>query len=171
MIFKIIGGLITVSTCYFLGYLKSGEFSERVGYLSSMQSCVNKLTNEIRYTQTPFLRSFQSISKTSNPIIQSIFLNVIEFAEHSKGETLSVVWRKAIENSADRIHISDRELFMSFGDCLCAMDLEGQMKSLEHFSMQITDALNEAILLRNKNIKLYKNLGLYSGILLFLLFF
>lgn len=164
MIFKIVGAVIVIITTITLGISKSREFENRVRYLENMQLCILQLENEIRYTQTPIFEALKRISETTQSIICKLFDNASK--QGTTGETVSTIWTKAVEDISPELFNEDLELFLSLGECLGTTDLEGQIKGIELFKSKLNQQLQTAKDICNKNQKLYKNLGLYSGLLI-----
>ena len=164
MIFKFIGAVIVIITTITLGISKSREFENRVHYLENMQLCILQLENEIRYTQTPIFDALKRVSETTLPVISKLFNNASK--QGTKGETVCAIWTKAVNDISAELFCEDSELFVSLGDCLGTTDLEGQIKSIELFKNKLNQHLQTAKEVCDKNKKLYKNLGLYSGLLI-----
>ncbi len=164
MIFKIVGAIIVITTTIILGISKSLEFENRVRCLEDMQLCILQLENEIRYTQTPIFEALKKISETTNSIISKLFDNASK--QGSTGETVSTIWTRAVNDISSELINDDSELFLLLGECLGTTDLEGQIKSIELFKSKLNQQLKTAKEICNKNKKLYKNLGLYSGLLI-----
>lgn len=170
LIFKAIGIILIIMSATALGMSKSSEFKRRVKYLDSMQSCVLQFENEIRFTQTPILHAFESISDLAYDVIKDIFLYAAHRMNEASGETVASIWQESVNKFTDRIYDEDAELFSVFSECLGSSDLEGHLKCIDMFSSKLAQNCQKAKDQFEKNNKLFKNLGIYSGILLAILF-
>lgn len=168
LIFKIIGSAIVIISAVTLGILKSDEYENRVRYLESMQLCILQLENEMRYVQTPIFDAMKKISANAHITIAKILCEASK--QNSSGETVNKIWAKSVKTFSKELFCEDIELFLSLGECLGNTDLEGQIKSINLFETKLNQVIQKAQKTSDKNKKLYKNLGLYSGILIAVFF-
>ncbi len=168
MIFKAIGAVAVMISAGALGMAKAGEYKNRVEYLQSMEHCVVQLENEIRFTQTPIWAAFKNISSNAHETVKAIFLSAGK--ENAAGDTVGKIWRNSVARVSDKLFKEDKEIFLSFGDCIGNCDVEGQLKSIALFSARLAQTTEKAIEQCEKNRTLFKNLGLYTGILIAVLF-
>ncbi len=164
MLLKIFGALIITCSSLLFGIEKSNEYENRVTYLESMQFCVLQLENEIRYTQTPIFLALKKVSVNAHPIIKKLFYNTCN--EDESGKTFFQLWTNSLDGISSELFREDAHLFLSLGESIGCTDVEGQIKSIELFKLKLNHQTQAAKEVCQKNKKLYKSLGLYSGILI-----
>lgn len=166
LLFKLFGSALVIISTFSLGYSKALEYKNRVKYLQSMQDSIIQLENEIRYTKTPVSLAFKKISAGAHPVIKNIFEYTYARANEFTGELMSDIWTEAIVKNSSLLHDDDSDLFISFSNFLGENDIDGQLNNINLFEEKIISAIQKADELCTSNIKLYKNLGLYTGILI-----
>lgn len=171
LIFKIIGTIITVLATSFIGENKSRGYRDRVKYLENMQLCASLLENEIKYTQTPIGEAFDKIKNNFEGVIKNILLYVCTEIKNQTDYPVYKIWNDAVDFNANCLNKNDIDVLKSFGNHLGDSDVEGQIKNINVFNSRISYYLSIAISESEKGCKLYRNLGVYSGLLLAVLFF
>ena len=141
---RFIGIFFVISATTLLGFLKSGEYSQRVKYLKSMQNCIVRISNEIRYTQVPLKDVFFSCSCSDSPVISAIFNSAYNLLNEYSGKTFEQVWEQAVAKCEDGIFKDDVYLFLSLGSLLSNTDIDGQLKGLNLFEQNLSEAISAA---------------------------
>lgn len=153
--------ILIFSSSTYIGILISKQYSNRVNELKEMKLALNILKTKIRFTSEPLYNIFHEISMSSNGNISNLFRNI---SENLKTSSAKNAWENAIENESLSIKNEDRQALKSMGKLLGKTDLNGQISEIElteaFLEAQISDAQNE----RNKNEKLYKTLGMVTGV-------
>ena len=80
-------------------------------------------------------------------------------------------WQKALEKIPMQIGLNkdDREVIKQFGKNLGTTDIEGQLLHCKLYIELFTQKLKEAQIQKEKNVKLYRTLGLAMAMGLFIL--
>ena len=165
------GAMITVFATSFIGENKSRTYRDRVKYLENIQLCTSLLENEIRYTQTPIGEAFEKIKNNADGVIKSILSYVCSEIKNRTDKPIHKIWSDAVDIYVNCLNKADIEIIKSFGNHLGDSDVEGQIKNINVFSSKISYYLAVALKESEKNCKLYRNLGIYSGLLIAVLFF
>ena len=167
---KIFGMIAVFCATTLLGFSKSNECVRRIQYLKCMSNCVIRIENEIRYSQTPLKDIFFFCSKYENRVISKLFGSAYILLNTYSGETIEKVWKQAISQCECNISSEDIDLLNSLGTYLSNTDVDGQLKALNLFELNLKNAILGAEDYHSKNKKLYKWLGVYSGVIIILLF-
>lgn len=152
--------LIFCSSTY-IGILISKQYINRVLELRELKLALNILKTKIRFTNESLFNIFQEISINSKGNVSNLFKTV---CNNLKDNSAKVSWEKAIDNEILSIKKEDRQALKTMGKLLGQTDLDGQLSEIElteaFLETQIIEAQNE----RNKNEKLYKTLGMVTGV-------
>lgn len=153
--------ILIFSSCTYIGILISKQYSNRVNELKEMKLALNILKTKIRFTSEPLYNLFYEISMSSKANISNLFKNI---SENLKNTSAKIAWEQGIENETLAIKKQDRQALKSMGKLLGKTDLAGQISEIEltesFLETQILDAEKE----RDKNEKLYKTLGMVTGV-------
>lgn len=142
-----------------LGFLKVNLFKTRLEELQKFKSGLVFMKTKIEFTYDPIKNIFEDISavvyENKENVFSSIKQNTNDFFKE---------WEKGILIYKDVLKKEDIQIIRNFGKMLGKTDKNGQISEidlcLELIDKQIKDA--EKILLKNE--KLYKTLGVTSGI-------
>ena len=158
--------IVIFSICTSIGILHGRTFSTRLENLIYLEQCIKILETEIVYGSTPLPQALSNIYSKGNPRVSFIFEAIKEdLLENKRGEIyLSFVAVKEILITKLNLKKVDVETFMSLGRVLGSSNREDQEKNLKITLNQMTGLIFEAREERNKNEKLYKTLGLITGI-------
>ena len=153
--------LIIVITTY-IGFFKSKKFSNRVKNLKDFKSSLNVFRSKIEFTYEPIKDIFLEISKVVYQDNENIFKSFCE----SQEKDVSVAWSEAVQNSKLDLKQDDKDVFILLGKMLGKTDKTGQISQIDlvdnFLDKQISDSEEE----KRKNEKLYKTLGVISGLVI-----
>lgn len=153
--------ILIFSSSTYIGILISKQYSNRVNELKEMKLALNVLKTKIRFTNEPLYNLFHEISISSKGNISNLFKRI---CQNLKNDSAKIAWENAIENETLSIKKEDRQALKSMGKLLGKTDLNGQISEIElteaFLETQIIDAQNE----KDKNEKLYKTLGMVTGV-------
>lgn len=155
MKFLNLGLIITI--CFYLGNLKAKTYENRVLELSKFQNSLLVLKNKIEFTYEPISSVFADISKTIYENDNNIFFNVL-----NKNSELCIAWNEATDEIVN-INMEDREIIKMFGKTLGKIDIKGQVSQIELSLKLIEKQIEKAEMEKNKNSKLYRAMGIISG--------
>lgn len=151
--------LVFIATAY-VGLLMSNKYKNRVVDLKEMQCALNMLETKIKFTYSPLPDIFEEIAEHVNPNISHIFRMA-----SIKMDTINAkeAWEQAIDVSYTNLNKEDINTIKSLSKLLGKTDAEGQVSEIQlvkkFLETQIEKAENEC----KKNEKLYRTLGIVSG--------
>ena len=144
----------------YIGILSANRYKNRVVDLKEMQSALNMLETKIKFTYSPLPDIFEEISEHVNPNISHVFRMASIKMDNMNATD---AWEQAIDISYTNLNKEDINTIKGLGKLLGKTDVEGQVSEIElvkkFLEIQIDKAENEC----NKNEKLYKTLGIVSG--------
>lgn len=153
--------ILIFSLSTYIGILISKQYSNRVNELNDFKIALNILKTKIRYTNEPLYNIFKEISNSLKGNVANLFKSI---CKNMQNNLASSAWEDAIENEPLSIKKGDRQALKTLGKMLGKTDLDGQIGEIEltesFLETQIVDAQNE----KNKNEKLYKTLGMVTGL-------
>lgn len=159
--------LITIFIiCTSIGFLHGKTFSNRLDNLVYLEQCIKILETEIVYGATPLPEALTNIYSKGNPKVSFIFEEIKNDLLENKRGQIYLSFLSVKELLYDKLHLkkADVETFMSLGRVLGTSSRTDQEKNFIITLNQISGLVLEAREERNKNEKLYKTLGLATGI-------
>ena len=116
---------------------------------------------KIKFTYQPIPEVFEEISEKCSESIGKIFADA---SENMKYEFAGVAWEKALDNSKTKLTKEDIDTLKGLSKMLGKTDLEGQVSEIRLTERFIDTKIKEAEFEKTKNEKLYKTLGLTTGL-------
>jgi stage III sporulation protein AB len=168
MFLKLLGSLIVIFSTTFIGYVYSRVYAERVKQLRDMQYALNMLESEIIYTSTPLIEALSSVGEKSGSIVKKLLINMSDILRNKKCENISDAFFEAAKSVKNDLYFEDEEieLISSFIQSIGSSDLESQKKNFNITVQKLESFEKKADEKRIKNEKLYRYLGLCTGVLI-----
>ncbi len=147
----------------YIGNSKANQYVIRVKELISIKSALNILENKIKFTQTPLAEIFDSIAeKCSENNIKNLFLKLS--AELKQNMNIHKSWEKILNTEPTGLYEEDIKVLTDMGKILGATDVEGQISNIKITRELIDGQTKKAENEKEKNVKLFRTLGIVSGL-------
>lgn len=166
MILKITSITIIFFTCTIIGHIYGKRFSTRLENLILLEQCIKILETEIVYGSTPLPIALSNVYRKGNIKVSYIFEEIKDDLSLNKRDSVYSSFLSVEEKMYNELHFNkeDVETLLSLGRVLGTSDRMDQQKNFILIYNQIAALILEAKFERNKNEKLYKNLGIITGI-------
>lgn len=163
---KFISSLGIFLTSTIIGHFYGQKFSSRLENLIYMKQCIKILETEIVYGATPLPDALSNVSRKGKSKVSYIFEEIKKDLLLNKpsylSSSFSIVEDKMYSNLSFKKE--DVETFLSLGRVLGTSDRLDQQKNFALILNQMDGLISEAKEERAKNEKLYKSLGIITGI-------
>ena len=167
-VIKFVGAGIIFISSLFWGFKSSLTPYKRYKNLIKINSCLNTMKNEIRFSsdyiddvliRVAKISEFDYLFKTATALYKSI--------------PISERWKKAVTCDAPLLHLSkeDTETLKMFGLELGMTDREGQLKNIENTMSMLETLQSEAKEDYDKTSRLRKGLGVSVGLFTIILLY
>lgn len=144
-----------------IGRFLSKKYVYRLEELEEMKNALNILKTKIKFTYEPIPEVFEEIAKNANKNISKIFALA---KEKMQEESASSAWEKSIDEVVCNMKDEDKKILKTLSKLLGQTDTEGQISQIEITENFLEEKIKEAIILRQKNEKLYTRLGTIMGL-------
>jgi len=173
LLLKILGSLMIIASSSLIGYTYGIKYSKRVKNLIYLQNCIQLLETEIIYSATPLPEALENIYRKGNKNVSFIFKDIKEYLTLNRSTSISKSFSYVFNSSKENLCLEgeDIEVFLSLGRSLGASDRFDQEKHFKTALIQIQIQQKGAEESKNKNEKLYKNLGVLAGFAIVLFLF
>lgn len=153
---------ITIFACSsYIGILFSRKYSSRVDELKDFKNAFNIFKTKLKYTYAPLDEIFMDVSKSIKGVVGVTFLDI---CNNMKIENATDSFNNAIDTVNLNLTIEDKETIKNLSKLLGKTDIEGQLSQIDlclsFLNVQIEKAEKE----KEKNEKLYKTLGIITGL-------
>lgn len=162
-IIKHISLVVILFLAMYIGNLLSKKYINRVKELVQMKLALNIIKSKIKFTQVPLKEIFEQIYKNTEEVnIKEFWENTIK--ELNKNLSIEEAWENAIKKTETNLNKEDLNILLDMGKLLGKTDVDGQVSNLEIASTFIDTQIEKAEVEKQKNSKLYKTLGVVSGL-------
>ena len=166
MLFKIVGSLVVVLSCSFLGFILSRDCSRRPQQLRELQTLLQMFENQINYLSDVLIEAFTRVSRVGNSETGLIFGRAAEILGNEGAQSAASAWEQAVRQCIRRTALNreDEEVLIGFGKMLGSTDMDGQIKNIRLTMEALRMQEKKAEESRSKNETMYKSLGILGGI-------
>ena len=144
--------------CFYIGNYKAKSYQCRVIELQQFLNGITMFKNKIEFTYEPINCIFEDISRVIYENRDNLFKEI-----QNKNEDINIAWIKETEKIKN-INNEDKEIIKMFGKLLGKTDIKGQLGQIDLTSKLIEKQIEKAEIEKNKNLKLYKTMGMVFGI-------
>lgn len=168
MIFKIIGALLIICSTSTIGIYFSKLDKYRIEDLEELKKMFTILKNQISFSFMPLPEAFQQISLRIKEEIAEILKETSDLLERKEGESASQIWNSVWEKNKEKTYFSkeDMDMIFSFGKVLGYLDKQQQMNNIEIAVSYIEHTQHYLEKKAEKNSKIYRSMGILSGLLI-----
>lgn len=165
---KIIGSLMILISSGILGFYYASTFYRKVRILRAMQYAINLLEADILYTSSPLGEAFERAGKRAETPINHLFLFFAEGLIRKSGIGMDVLFSDGMKKLGKELMFNQEEMDVagSFFTTLGTTDLEGQKKNFNITIKKLDELERMAEEKRIKNEKLFRYLGVCTGMLI-----
>lgn len=164
--FKGIFYLIVITSSSVLGILYGGIYSKRERSLRDLEYNIRLLESEIIAGRTPLPEALENTYKKGKGGIRTIFLEIqMDLLENRREDVyISFVLQEDLLKKLYMLKKEDISIFLFLGKILGKSNKEDQANNLKFIIKQIQSMKEESNMEKEKNVKLYRTLGILMGI-------
>lgn len=168
---KLIGAAFIVFSASMVGWNIAKFYAMRPQQVRSWILSLQLLETEIVYGATPLQRAFLKIGQRVQPEIGRFYLTAATYLTAEEGHSTNTCWQTSLEQhwKQTALRQEEKEVISSLGYTLGNSDREDQQKHLRLSITQLAGIEEEARLEQSKYEKMYKSLGILSGLLVAIL--
>lgn len=146
-----------------IGNLYSKKYVNRVEDLEKMKSMLNVFKAKIKFTGLTIQEIFSQLYQDNQDNIGEIFKVANEYMNDKSTKD---AWNTALDDMKNKndLNPEDINVLKSLGKMLGNTDIEGQVSQIELTENLLNEKIVEAQEAKKKNAKLYKTLGIATGL-------
>lgn len=151
-----------------IGILISKSYENRVKELKEFKNILNVMKTKIKFTYEPLAEIFKQISKDNQTNVEKIFGQMAnQLAYYPAKDT----WENCIQNADISIKQEDKDILKKLGKLLGQTDVDGQISEIEVTQNFLDTQIEKAEEEKKKNQKMYKTLGIVTGLVFVIILF
>lgn len=158
---RVIICLLPICFGIWYGMYKSNDLKNRVIILKQILSMTEKIQTYIKYERRSTKNILKALKEDEN--LQNLeFLKDLKISDNN----IKMQFKTTVLDFAKtkRLKREDENIILSVGDILGSYDVNTQLNQFESLKINIKNTLQNAIKTYEENGKLYRSIGLLSGI-------
>jgi stage III sporulation protein AB len=163
---KLTGSILVLFSTSLMGYIYGKSYKERLENLIYLENCIKLLETEIIYGANPLPEAFMNVYNKGNKKVSYIFRLIIEKLNKDRECTIFDSFLSVGDTMKNELNFKneDIEMFMTLGRSIGSSDRTDQEKNFKLILTQIKTLEDEARIEKDKNEKMFKNLGFLAGL-------
>ena len=171
MFIKFIGCSVILLSTTLIGHFAADKYLKRPDILRAIQIALEMLEMHISFTATILPDALEKIADTSVENVNKLFLNTADLLKLRSGMTVREAWNKSISKLKKDLYLEkeDEEVLRALGNSLGTTDCESQLRLLQLTRSKLSTIEKKAEILKQKNVRLCRSLGVLSGLIIIIL--
>lgn len=168
---KLLGSVMVITASTIMGFNLARQYAERPNQIRQLISCLSALKSHINYVATPLPEALSRCTSGITGPIAELFQSMASLLVRNGWLTPQAALDQALKET-NKIVLSkaEREVLAVFSANLGGMNREEQHKSLDLVHEQLSRIQYEAEKLCEQNVKMYRYLGVCSGLVIVIIF-
>ena len=146
-----------------IGKMISERYVYRLKELEETKNLLNIFKAKVKFTYEPIPKIFENISQNTNSNIGTIFLSA---KQKMQTDSASNSWEDAVDEYKGYLKEEDKPILKMLSKLLGKTDVEGQISQIEITEQFLDEKIKQAQIEKEKNEKLYKKLGVATGLMI-----
>lgn len=165
------GCLLIFIACTAAGFYQASLLAKRSKQIRMLIHQLQRLETEIVYAMTPLPQAIEQIGKQSAPPLSRLFLSISHSLQQQKGKSTSQCWEEGVHRywHETALQTNEKEIFLRLGHYLGISDREDQKKYILLSLQQLSAEEDIAREKQQRYEKMYRSLGVLSGLLIIIL--
>lgn len=151
-----------------IGILISKNYENRVIELKEFKNILNVMKTKIKFTYEPLAEIFKQISKDNQTNVEKIFGQMANQLTYYPAKD---TWENCIQNADISIKQEDKDILKKLSKLLGQTDVDGQISEIEVTQNFLDAQIEKAEEEKKKNQKIYKTLGIVTGLVFVIILF
>lgn len=167
MTMQIFGGAFVCIATTVMGMHMAKAGARRMTDLTEVKKTLILLKSQLDFAIYTLPQAFGHISERASPPFSSFYAGLASELQDSAGQDAGVAWANAIERlTSTNLNKDDLANLSTLSMAIGQMDVQVQINSIEMIIASIDEALTKLNADNPKNAKMYRGLGVISGLLI-----
>jgi len=168
MLLRILGMMAVMVGCAGLGFYMSAKEGFRTRELLEFKKALLILSSEIEYKKSPLTVACESLAKRVEGVVAVLFSTFAEFLENSQGETAYRLWTDTLDGIKAKSFYAPEDISVldGFGKTLGYLDKPMQLNAINYAISYIDEKTAALQAAGDKSKRMYRSLGVISGLLI-----
>lgn len=163
---KVVGAGAILTASAMIGRMYAKSYSDRPAQLVTLQSALQLLETEMRYTATTLEDALRSVADLTPRPTAGIFARAADKLASGDGRSAREAWIAGVRTAAAQTALASEDVstLCRLGDLLGSCDLESQIKHIRLVGTQLGELERQALREVERSGRLYAALGVLAGL-------
>lgn len=168
---KIIGSVLVMIASSGIGFLYASEVKKRIHELEELRSLMKMILGDIRYTRATLYEAVKNAMRRHHGSFLEFLSKISESLSASPGITLEDIWKQAVMSGLRNVSLNteDKQKLIRFGERICSVERETIMACFEQYIEELGTEIKEVHNTVASKVKLYRSMGVLTGIFIVVL--
>lgn len=169
---KIIGAIFVLFASGGIGFLYARELMRRNKEIEELCQLLKMILGDIRYMRSTLPEAIAKAKKRHGGSYRLFLCEVEEGLQEANGVTFSQIWDMSVKRGlcTGALNEEDKQKMIRFGEAISSADRETIILYFEQYIDELQQINQELQRTVKDKVKLYRSLGVLSGIFLVVLF-
>lgn len=167
---KWIGFLLIIAGCSGIGFTCVADYTKRLVSLEQLVKMIGYISNDIEVHNIPLAEAIRRCENRMEGNYKKFLHLVSEKMESFSGEDIALIWKNEAPLLRCELAKRDYELFLNCMDQTGFMDAKAQKQVLNEYQNMLKQLMEELAKKKEDTCKLYRTIGILSGLFLCVLF-
>ncbi len=169
---KLVGAFFVLFASGGIGFLFAQELVRRNKEMEELCQLLKTILGDIRYMRSTLPEAIGRAKKRHNGTYQLFLSEMEERLQQAQEGTFSQIWKVSVQNGlcTAALQDEDKQKMIRFGEAISSAEREMIILSFEQYIDELQHGIQEAQRTIKDKVKLYRSLGVLSGIFLVVLF-
>jgi len=160
---KTVGMLLVLGASTGAGFIYAESFRKRYSELMELQRAIYQFQGEVEYTHTPIPEALLDVANKSKDPIGRIFKQISFKLENNEAQNVYEAFKLAFKSNTLCLNSEDINIVLDMAKVLGEADIEGHKKIFNYTLEKLKNQIKIAEGLAQKNVKMYRYLGVTLG--------
>jgi len=162
---KTVGMLLILGASTAAGFWYAEGFRKRYAELQEIQRAIYQFQGEIEYTHTPIPEALLKVSEKSKEPIGQVLKQISNLLEKNEAKDVYEAFKLSFDSNKNSLCLSkeDISIVLDMAKVLGDADIEGHKKVFNYTLEKLKGQIKIAEGLAQKNVKMYRYLGVTLG--------
>lgn len=170
---KLLGAVLILLACSGLGIMAGERIAARPRQLQKLRNDLLLLEMDINYAATPLPEALSKLVQTSDRLVRQLWEGTLNYLVSGEGLTAEEAWHRSLTGFSSQSALQEKDLAVlrDFGAGLGTTNRREQLKKFKLVQEQLAVLAAQAEETRQKTERIYRTMGVLTGIALIILLF
>lgn len=163
---EIISAAVIIIGSSYIGIRYASKYERAVAQTEAFANALKMLEFDISFLRLPLCEAFERIARGQHGAVKKVFEFLVSELKERKSSNVGGLLMKAVERYEGELEIGEeaKNVLADFSEGLGHMNPENEIANIKSAYVKLKFYEEEARRIAEKNVKMYKGLGLLAGI-------